>query len=129
LRIRAAAAKRTSRFLSVLRCHVVTGRPLRADAARNRVALLGAARGAFAEHGSAIGAAELVRHAGVSKAALFRHFKTKRELLLAVLTGDLRDLLDRLARAAELADAAEAFRAFDQRETEKAVFIPGDEAA
>jgi AcrR family transcriptional regulator len=90
----------------------VTGRPLRADAARNRVALLGAARGAFAEHGSAIGAAELVRHAGVSKAALFRHFKTKRELLLAVLTGDLRDLLDRLAQAAELADAADAFRAF-----------------
>jgi AcrR family transcriptional regulator len=87
-------------------------RPLRADAARNREALLEAARDVFAVHGSGVGAAQLVRDSGMSKAALFRHFRTKQELFLEVLAEDARTLGDRLALAADLPDPAEAFRAF-----------------
>jgi AcrR family transcriptional regulator len=60
-------------------------RPLRADAARNRELVLAAAREAFAEGGPDVAVREIARRAGVGPGTLFRHFPTKRDLLVAVL--------------------------------------------
>lgn len=60
-------------------------RPLRADAARNRQKVLAAARIAFAEGGPDVAVSEILKIAGVGSGTLFRHFETKRDLLLAVL--------------------------------------------
>jgi AcrR family transcriptional regulator len=60
-------------------------RPLRADAARNRAALLAAAEAAFAEHGVEASVADIARRAGIGKGTVFRHFPTKDDLLAAVV--------------------------------------------
>src|SRR3954471_14741172 len=60
-----------------------TSRPERGEA--TRAALLGAARALFAERGSARGATEeVVRRAGVTRGALYHHFRDKRDLFRAV---------------------------------------------
>jgi AcrR family transcriptional regulator len=76
----------------------VTGtRPLRADAARNRVLLLAAAADEFAERGLDASVADIARRAGVGKGTVFRHFATKDELLAAIVL----DRIDRLTAAGE----------------------------
>jgi AcrR family transcriptional regulator len=60
-------------------------RPLRADAARNRVLLLAAAADEFAEHGLEASVADIARRAGVGKGTVFRHFATKDDLLAAIV--------------------------------------------
>jgi AcrR family transcriptional regulator len=62
-------------------------RPLRADAVRNRELLLAAAREAFAEGGPDVAVRTIAKRAGVGPGTLFRHFPTKRDLLVAVLDG------------------------------------------
>src|SRR3954447_22958230 len=59
--------------------------PLRADAARNRAAILTAARRAFAELGTAAGMAGVARAAGVGVGTLYRRFPTKEALVQALL--------------------------------------------
>jgi AcrR family transcriptional regulator len=60
-----------------------TLRPERGEA--TRVALLGAARALFAERGYAgVGTEEVVRRAGVTRGALYHHFRDKRDLFRAV---------------------------------------------
>ncbi|WP_328393392.1 TetR/AcrR family transcriptional regulator [Nocardia sp. NBC_00416] len=59
-------------------------RQLRADAARNRQLLLGAAAQAFAELGPEVTVAEIARRAGIGKGTVFRHFATKEQLLGAI---------------------------------------------
>ncbi len=77
-------------------------RPLRADAARNRTAIVTAATDAFAEAGHAVDVREIASRAGVGVGTLYRHFPTKGELLQTVLREEF------LAWARAAAQAAEA---------------------
>ena len=72
-------------------------RPLRADARRNRAAVLEAAERIFATRGVSASTEEVAREAGVGVGTLFRHFPTKEALLEAVH----RSRLDRLAGEAQ----------------------------
>ncbi|MET4926853.1 TetR/AcrR family transcriptional regulator [Streptomyces sp. PSRA5] len=62
-------------------------RPPRADAVRNRAALLAAAETEFAERGVDASIADIARRAGVAKGTVFRHFATKEELITVIVGG------------------------------------------
>jgi AcrR family transcriptional regulator len=84
-------------------------RPLRADAARNRLRVLDAARVAFAALGLDVGVEEIARRAGVGKGTLYRRFPTKEALVRAIFEGML-DEVDRLVAEAEaVGDPWDAF--------------------
>jgi AcrR family transcriptional regulator len=65
---------------------------LRADARRNRVRILRAARAAFAEEGIEVGVDEIARRAGVGVGTLYRRFPTKESLVAAIFEDRLADL-------------------------------------
>ena len=69
------------------------GRPLRADAARNREKVLRAAREAFAESGYGVPLDEIAARAGVGPGTVYRHFPAKEALFEAVVTARITDLL------------------------------------
>lgn len=68
------------------------GRPVRADARRNRARILEAAETVFAEQGASASTEAVAARAGVAIGTVFRHFPTKPELLKAVVM----NLWDRL---------------------------------
>lgn len=92
-----------------------SGRPLRADARRNRERLLTAADAVFDELGVGASTEEVARRAGVGIGTLFRHFPTKESLLRAVLVGRMRRLADEARELAGLEDPGDAFFAFFER--------------
>jgi AcrR family transcriptional regulator len=61
----------------------------RRDRARNREALLAAARGVLAEHGLGASLQQVARDAGVAIGTLYRHFPTRDDLLVAVFADKL----------------------------------------
>lgn len=66
-----------------------------------RAALMGAARGLFAERGYAsVSTEEVVRAAGVTRGALYHHFATKADLLAAVYEQVEAELTEKIATAA-----------------------------
>ncbi len=67
-------------------------RPLRADAARNRQALLASARSAFERNGVQASLDEIAQAAHVGPGTLYRHFPTRDRLVLAVIEDGLNDL-------------------------------------
>jgi AcrR family transcriptional regulator len=67
---------------------------LRADAQRNRVAILAAATEAFAEHGPKATTEQIAVHAGVAVGTVFRHFPTKDALLAAIMKQSLQRLVE-----------------------------------
>jgi AcrR family transcriptional regulator len=71
-------------------------RPLRADARRNRAAILAAAEAVFSQQGTSASTEEVAARAGVAVGTVFRHFPTKDALLRAMM----KDLLARLASEA-----------------------------
>ncbi len=71
-------------------------RPRRADARRNRAAILAAAEAVFSEHGMSAPTEEIAARAGVAIGTVFRHFPSKEALRSAAK----RDLLARLAAEA-----------------------------
>jgi AcrR family transcriptional regulator len=93
---------------------------LRADARRNRAAILAAAEAVFAEQGTSAPTEEVAARAGVAIGTVFRHFPTKDVLLAAMM----KELLARLAgEAAELisdGDPATALFTFFARVVEQA---------
>jgi AcrR family transcriptional regulator len=93
---------------------------LRADAQRNRAAILAAAEAVFAEQGTSAPTEEVAARAGVAIGTVFRHFPTKDALLAAMM----KELLARLAsEAAELighGDPATALFTFFARVVEQA---------
>jgi AcrR family transcriptional regulator len=64
---------------------------LRADAERNRTALLTAAREVFGEHGLDASLDEIARRAGVGNATLYRRFPTRRDLIAEVFAGQMAE--------------------------------------
>lgn len=77
-----------------------TARPLRADARRNRDAILAAAREAFEADGVLTPLDAVATRAGVGNATLYRNFPTRDDLLAEVMQAAL---VDALAEADELA--------------------------
>jgi AcrR family transcriptional regulator len=78
--------------------------PMRADARRNRAAILAAAETVFAESGPSASTEQVAARAGVAIGTVFRHFPTKDALLGALMN----DLLARLtADAAALISGGE----------------------
>ncbi len=75
---------------------------LRADAARNRAAIVEAAREVFAEHGLDALLGEIARRAGTGNATLYRRFPTRGDLIAAVFAERMAEHLD--AVEAALAD-------------------------
>jgi AcrR family transcriptional regulator len=79
------------------------GRPLRADARRNRERILGAARDLFVEEGPDAPLEAVAARAGVGIATLYRRFPDRSALMRAVVG----DVLERVAEEARLALAEE----------------------
>src|SRR5215813_1849416 len=75
----------------------LAGRPLRADARRNRERVLAAAREVFAEQGREAQMDDVARKAGVGVGTVYRHFPTKMALIDALA----KDAFERIAAAAE----------------------------
>lgn len=86
--------------------------PLRADAERNRQAILVAARQVFRETGSAASMKEIARRANVGIATLFRRFPTREHLLAAAFTETLGYFIDAIERGLDDDDAWRGFRQF-----------------
>ena len=97
-----------------------TGRPLRADAARNREKVLRAAREAFAESGYGVPLDEIAARAGVGPGTVYRHFPAKEALFEAVVTARLTDLIRDARDRAGADDPGEAFFGFLGRLAEEA---------
>src|SRR5215218_7584731 len=73
---------------------VATARPgLRADAARNRDAIVAAARTVFAEQGLGAPLDEIARRAEVGNATLYRRFPTREELVQSALLDPMAEYL------------------------------------
>jgi AcrR family transcriptional regulator len=85
------------------------GRPLRADARRNRERILRAAREAFAAEGIAVPLDEIARRAGVGNATLYRRFPTRQDLIAAVFADRKATQVDLAERALENADPWSGF--------------------
>ncbi|WP_327636746.1 TetR/AcrR family transcriptional regulator [Kribbella sp. NBC_00482] len=65
----------------------------RADARRNRAAILTAATEAFAEHGPKATTEQVAVRAGVAVGTVFRHFPTKDALIVAIMKESLQQLV------------------------------------
>lgn len=69
----------------------------RADAVRNREALIDAAKAAFTEAGPDVSLEEIARRAGVGIGTLYRHFPTRDAVIEAVYRRDVDQLADAAA--------------------------------
>lgn len=82
---------------------------LRADARRNREAILDAAGGLFAENGQAVQMDDIAKRSGLGMGTLYRHFPTKRALVAAIVARRLGVMTDAAKKAAALRDPTAAF--------------------
>ncbi|MFC9456377.1 TetR/AcrR family transcriptional regulator [Streptomyces sp. NPDC056637] len=89
-----------------------SSRPLRADARRNREALLAAAREAFLAGDTDAHVEEIAQRAGVAVGTLYRHFDTREALVAAVYRQEVSELCAAPARLLAERPADEALRAF-----------------
>jgi len=94
---------------------MTTGRPLRADAERNRRRLLEVAQAVFAAEGLAVPIDEIARRAGLGVGTLYRHFPTKEALFEAIVIGRMQALVDETRERRSAKDAGEAFFAILSR--------------
>jgi AcrR family transcriptional regulator len=82
---------------------------LRADAERNRTALLAAARQVFGEQGLDASLDEIARRAGVGNATLYRRFPTRRDLIAEVFAGQMTEYVQLAELAMREPDPWSAF--------------------
>ena len=95
-----------------------TSRPLRADARRNREAIVEAARQAFADHGEQAQMDDIARLAGVGVGTVYRHFPTKDALVGELIRLKFEDTAARARVHLEIEDPWEAFASFVRDQTE-----------
>jgi AcrR family transcriptional regulator len=81
------------------------GRPLRADAERNRRRILAAAAEVFAKRGLDAGLDEIARHAGVGTGTVYRRFPDKALLIDALFESRIDDLLELTVSGLAMDDA------------------------
>lgn len=84
------------------------GRPLRADAERNRLRIIAAARELFAQRGLEVSLDEVADAAEVGVGTVYRRFANRDELIAAVLVEHLRSVV---ATSAEIVDADDPWAA------------------
>lgn len=87
-----------------------SSRPLRADARRNREAILSAAREAFDAEGISAPIDGIATAAGVGNATLYRNFPTRDDLLAAVVDDSICELLDESEQLEHEMSADDALR-------------------
>lgn len=83
---------------------------MRADAQRNRRAVLAAAEALYAERGMDVSLNEIARRAQTGNATLYRHFPTREALLAEVYTGHLERYCALAEEAAHSDDPVAALR-------------------
>jgi AcrR family transcriptional regulator len=82
-----------------------TGRTLRADARRNRQAVIDAARELFADKGLEAQVPDMARAANVGVGTVYRHFPTKDHLIAAIAAQQFHRMAERGREDLELTDA------------------------
>lgn len=89
-----------------------TSKPLRADAERNRQAIICAAGAVFAEEGTSVTLERIAAAAGVGVGTIYRRFTSVEDLVSVVLEEKMRRYADRTEQAATQAQEQpwEAFR-------------------
>src|SRR3954454_3456682 len=85
---------------------------LRADAARNRAAIVETARSVFAEHGLGAPLDDIARRAGTGNATLYRRFPTRGDLIAAVFADQMSAHLDAVETALADPDPWHAFASY-----------------
>ncbi len=90
-------------------------------AARNRAALVAAAREIYAEHGLDAPMSAIARRAGVGQGVLYRHFPDRAAVATAVLDENVRQIEQ--AAAAPDMDIAQLLGVLTWHQTESAAFI------
>lgn len=95
-----------------------TTRPLRADAQRNRDAILLAARRLVAELGTEAQIQDVARKAGVGVGTVYRHFPTKDALMGELMAQCMRENAQISREAAGIDDPWEAFASIVRNGTE-----------
>jgi AcrR family transcriptional regulator len=90
-------------------------RGLRADAARNRAAILAVARDVFAEQGLEAPLEVIAARAGVGIATLYRRFPTREKLVAAALAEKIAQYADAAEQALKVPDPWAGFAGFVQR--------------
>lgn len=79
-------------------------RPLRADAARNQVAVLDAARAVLAEYGTDASMELIASRAGVGVGTVYRHFPNKEALIDALVKAKMDYLIQSAAALVSIGD-------------------------
>src|SRR5215472_12328655 len=87
-------------------------RRLRADAARNRAAIVAAAREVFAEQGLEAPLEEIAMRAGVGIATLYRRFPGREQLIAAALVDKVTEYAEAAAEALAVTDPWEGFAGY-----------------
>jgi len=90
-------------------------RRLRADAARNRAAIVAVARDVFAEQGLEAPLEAIAARAGVGIATLYRRFPAREKLVAAALTEKVAEYAEAAEQALAAADPWDGFAGFVQR--------------
>ncbi|MBV8526739.1 MAG: TetR/AcrR family transcriptional regulator [Candidatus Dormibacteraeota bacterium] len=87
-------------------------RPLRADAQRNREAILAAAEAEFQAYGADACIDGIAERAGVGVGTVYRNYATKDELMRAIMKAHVEPMLAAARASLEDADAGAAFLTF-----------------
>jgi AcrR family transcriptional regulator len=100
---------------------VNAGKPVRADARRNRARVLDVAERTFAAKGLAVSIDEIAQLAGVGVGTIYRHFPTKEALFGAIVMDRIQRLVDEARGFAGADDPGEAFFGFFAHVVEEAL--------
>jgi AcrR family transcriptional regulator len=107
---------------TVLKADAVEGRPLRADAERNRAKILEAAADVFASAGVEATLHDVAARAGVGVGTVYRRFPHKEALLGALFDDKLREIIDLVQKASAEPDSWAAlvgfFRSFTEMQSQ-----------